>query len=749
MHADRTTKPFLKSSFSFDSSLVSKQLSAIVRRHGWIVPIYLMIALIFTYPTVLHLGDAIGGEQDALENYWNLWWTYRAIFDWHQSPFQATIMFHPFGLPLYFHTYNPLNAFLSLPLQAIANTAVAYNLLNLFAFVMAGIGAYSLVFYLTKQRPASFVAGLIYAFSPYMEFHLRVGQPFMLSLEWLPFYLLFLLRGLRERWIFLPVAGFFLVLIGMTDWHYTSYALVITAITGLYEIVRVLAARRKTLSPTINSQFPTRQLALTIAKLALVGMVFAIGISPVLVPMLIELGRQPYAVRPIYHSIIHSTDLLAFFLPSIYHPLWGRWASGIFYTLVPNFITGGMATLGYVALVLAIIGVWRERRRSLLFLIMFVAFFLLALGPFLQVNGVNSYDTDRPIPMPYLLFNQLPFMNIQRIPSRFVSVVMLSLATLAGLGVASLWNSSLIKRLSQRGQLGVSFLIAGLVLFEYWPTPIPITPIGPDQVSGFYRQLAADHEDYVIFEVPYKGVPSMFYQTIHGKRTIGGRIAREVSHPWNRARFFGDLIRSEEPTTEIGVDNSPEAAREALACQGVRYVIFYKQKLEPQQAKGVAALEPMLFSGIKPVYEDDILRAYGPLQTTSNAPFWTPSRSDWYNAEADSNGTVSRWLKAEQGGLMIYPCLSQTTSSTAMLSFDAYGYGQDRTVEVSIGGAVVGYLNLPKGTLRNFKAVVPLQPDENRVNLRPIETATIATDSADPRPLTINISRVSVESLNP
>lgn len=727
----------------------AQRLGALLRRHGLMLISYLVLAIIFTYPMITAFSTAIGGEQDALENYWNLWWTALAVFDWHQNPFESTIMYYPFGLPLFFHTYNPLNAFLSLPLQALSNTAVAYNLLVLFAFVMAGIGAYSLVYYLTKQRSAAFVAGFIFAFSPYMEFHLRVGQPFMLSVQWLPLYLLFLLRGLRDHWRYLPIAALFLTLVGYTDWHYTSYALVITAIVAFYELLRMLfETRAQADSSAAWRPLLGRAWGAVIAKFALVGLLFGIAISPVLVPMILELQRQPYAVRPLYHSILHSTDLLAFFIPSIYHPLWGEWAADIFYSLVPSYITGGMATLGYGAMLLAIVAVWKDRKRTLLYGVMFVCFFLLALGPYLQVGGVNSSDTATPIPMPYLYFNKLPFMNIQRIPSRFVAVVMLALAVLAGFGVSALSRLPRLQALSPNSQKIAYGALVALLLFEYWPNAIPLTPIDDQQVSAFYRQLAQDPEEYPILEIPYKGVPSMFYQTHHGKITVGGRIAREVSHPWSRARFFGAMIRGEEPILDIGSDNSQAAHLQALACQNIRYVVFYKQRLEPQQKKGSAALEPLLFSGIAPIYEDEILRAYQVPANSDLTPYWTPSKANWYEPEIDANGVVNRWMLNDQGTILLYPCTSMDEPGSALLRFKAYGYGQDRTIEVTVNGVSAGQFNLPLGQLRSFQVVVPLQAGENSVTFRSLEPATPTNDPNDPRSLSVNISNASVELIH-
>jgi hypothetical protein len=706
---------------------------SVLRLHGPIALLYLIITLLFTYPTVLHLRSAIGGQLDALENYWNYWWTDQAVLHLGVNPFAASYMHHPFGLSLYFHTFNVLNGLLSLPIQACCGTAAGYNALNVFAFTVAALGMYALVCRLTQQRAAAFTAGLIYAFSPYMAFHLYMGQTNLLSLEWLPWYVLALLAGLeaqdRRRWLWLPLASAALLLNALTDWHYVVFAVVITAVVGLYEAVRL---RR-----------PRAILALG-GKLALVGGLFALLASPLLLPMISELRADPSATRPLEDSITHSTDLLAFLLPSPFHPLWGAWASRIFFGhLVLPYIVGGIGSVGLVALVLALVGGLRERRYGLLFLLLALVSAALALGPYLQVNGVNSANTARPIPLPYLFFRELPFMNVLRIPSRFVAVTMLSLAVLAGLGIASLRQRSRFFQRSARARQAFGGLTALLVLFEFWPLPFRMTPITPDQVSPFFQQLGADPAAYAIAEVPYRTPRSMFYQTYHHKLTIGGRIARPKLHPWFDARFFGPLIQTQPPQPDVGLDESVAAWRSALACQQVRYVVFYKQDLDAKQQAGSAELEAALFEGVAPAYEDAILRAYGPLERTSSEPYWTLDGRDWDQTETNPAGVSYRWLRADQGRLLIYPC----GANDVTLRFNAFGYAQPRTLEVAVDGELAQTVQLPQETLTAVELPLTLHAGENQITLRSVEPPISPAQRGaanDDRLLSINLSGVSI-----
>lgn len=697
-----------------------------LRTHGWTLPLYLILALIFTYPTVLHLTTAIGGRFDALENFWNLWWTRQALLERMQNPFHATIMFYPFGLTLYFHTYNFANALLSLPLQVCCGTAAAYNLLNIFAYALAGIGAYALAWHLVHHRGAAFIAGLIFGFSPYMAFHLAVGQPFMLSLEWLPLYLLALLKGLRGRWPWLLVAGALLVVIGFTDWHYTVFALLWTLLAGLVELWR---------------ERNIRHAMRVVAKLALVGGIFTLGILPLLAPMLAELMLDKSAVKPLDQSILHSADLLAFVLPSVYHPLWGAWAGKYFYgVMVQKGIAGGVVTLGFVPLALAICGALAARRRAALFVVGFLTFFVLALGPYLQVGGFNTSVARFPIPLPYLLFHQLPFMDILRIPSRFAVGAILAMAVLAAIGIAALERSRRLARLSPQMRLWLMGGVAVLIAFEYLPRPVPMTPVTANQVPPFYRRVAATPGSGAILEVPYFEHTSLFYQTYHDRPTVGGRIARQKLHPWFLARFFDGFFHQSTIDPDIGIDESPAAVRAALQCEGIQYVVFYKQGQAAGPGEEVSAPEDQIFAGSAPVADDGVLRAYEVQAAPNRQMYWTPDPDGWYAPELGTDGFRHRWVKGTDGTLQLYPC----HGNLAVLDFSVMGLDRPRSLSFMLNGENVGSAQAPANISRPVRLLLQLQPGENHFEISSRESATTPQAGDDPRHLSFNISEVSL-----
>src|SRR5690606_2555208 len=137
---------------------------------------------------------------------WNLWWVKLALVDRVQSPYTTDLLYSPTGVNLYFHTLNPFNGLVTLPVQLVAGLIPAYNTVVLVSWTLAGYGMFLLALWLlrgvsarqggvTARLPAAFVAGAIYTFAPFHMAHL-LGHMQVMSLQWLPFYLLDLLRAL-------------------------------------------------------------------------------------------------------------------------------------------------------------------------------------------------------------------------------------------------------------------------------------------------------------------------------------------------------------------------------------------------------------------------------------------------------------------------------------------------------------------------------------------------------------------------
>jgi len=629
---------------------------------------YLLLTLGLTYPLVKQFGQAIPGDGfDGWQNFWNLWWVKQALLVEHTGPWFTDMLYYPTGVSLLFHTLNAFNGFTFLPVQLALGLFPAYNSAVIFSFVIGGLGAFLLARYVLgpgSSRLAAFGAGIIFTFSPYHIAHL-LGHMQLITLEWLPFYALYLLKtadsGLEAASGKSPASGaprctlraprsvlrngviaaFFLVLVTFSDWYYLLYCLLFTAVVFVWVVCVMLwrggKARRNASSPVPPfSHIPAHmgRLAITVAGICLV---WAVAISPLLVPMVREARQYNFMVPNPQESRLYSADLLAFFTPQQFHPLWGDWAAAeakVFTATVSEY----QVFAGFTVLALALLGTFATLRRTApgtktgawrsarwgggigLWLLTLIFFFLLSLGPVLHIAGRTALLPDgREIPLPYAwLVRIVPFMNISRSVSRFDAMVMLALAILAALGLN--W-------LVRRGRAGRVAAIAalGLIVFEFLPVPYPMSP--PD-TPAWYKTLAADPRpgSVLILPMDWDRPNYLLDQTTHGKPLVAGYISREDPRTLvERAPVF-------QPFRHLGPDiiafDLASQGKQTLNDLGVRWVVLdrYQMPENPDNPKHntrsiTTAAAAQIFGQQAPVYQDDRLTVFEVPSDALTAPY--------------------------------------------------------------------------------------------------------------------------------
>src|SRR5262245_47638015 len=83
----------------------STQYAIRITHHVWALAGYAILALVATYPAVLHFTTAVPGDliADRDQNLWNLWWVREALFR-PTNPFDTDMLHYPYGANLYYHT---------------------------------------------------------------------------------------------------------------------------------------------------------------------------------------------------------------------------------------------------------------------------------------------------------------------------------------------------------------------------------------------------------------------------------------------------------------------------------------------------------------------------------------------------------------------------------------------------------------------------------------------------------------------
>jgi intracellular septation protein A len=253
----------------------------------------------------------------------------------------------PIAINLGFYTLTPLNGLLSIPLQLAFGLITANNLLLLSSFVLSGYGAFLLARRLldmlwaeeraisdVSPTPSSahllaiaFFAGLIYAFAAPKLFYASLGQFNIASSQWIPFCALFLLgmmTGQTRRTVLHNslFASLFLVAQAWAELTYASFLLIFLASAFLWSIICWVADHRQR-----AAWFRWQVLGY-----GLIGLVFAIGISPFLWAMLPDLRCRRRFLRQRRRLCRHLQRGRgwAILLPTRLHPLAsGTWAAGL------------------------------------------------------------------------------------------------------------------------------------------------------------------------------------------------------------------------------------------------------------------------------------------------------------------------------------------------------------------------------------------------------------------------------------
>ena len=371
---------------------------------------YLAITLLMTYPLILDFGERMAGEHaDFLIFEWNKWWLRQALmveeYDFYLTPY----MFHPYGTSVLFQSIIWPDMLASLLLGPLIGEIATHNLVTIVYLVACGVGAFALTRYLGAGKGSAFIGGLIYAFYPHHMSNVR-SNPLFINVQWIPFYALFLIKATKEKKVWPGIlAGCFLALTGLSNWHLLTMLAMLTLLWGVYSFLR----ERDTLGWH------------SVRNLGLMAFVTGVLTGPFLLPMFRFLlaGGQMEDVLAVQDTI-YQTDLLAYLVPSRLHPIFGPWISPFYdryfirhwhWQAFPGYIV--LVLLGYTFL-------YRRQRSTAFWTLLGLAFLVMALGPYLRIAG----QLIEGLPLPY---HGLPFLQAMRAPYRFNAVLALPVCVLA------------------------------------------------------------------------------------------------------------------------------------------------------------------------------------------------------------------------------------------------------------------------------------------------------------------------------
>ena len=550
---------------------------------------YIFLTAVLTYPLIFKINNQIMdyGAWDSFGTQGVLWWFDKAIFELGVNPLHTNYFHYPIGIDI---TNCGIIWILLLPITHVFGAIVSYNMYVLLTFIIAGFGTYLLVKYLTNDMRASFIAGIVYAFSPYHFSH-AMGHISIMSIQWIPLYVLFLMKMIRDkRRLDTCLCAIFFSLTALSSWTLAIYALIFSV---LYIIYVLYTDREFVISYSFLKEF------------MVFGIISAVLITPFALVLVKNMLTNPQMYKPLTDFVIYSADVLGFVLPSPMHTLFGEYTYPIYRHFTGN-IAENTTYIGYTVLMLSFFAIWKIRTKYIGFLVFSsLIFFILSLGPVLHINGiftipvsglnidsfVRSIGIQLPdkafdvlsshlaIPLPGLALHYMPILSMARCPNRIVVMLMLMLAILVGYGI-----SEILKGIKNTNKQQIFCIVIGLlIIFEFLSIPLPMSSAtAPD----FYHQMSNDKEDYAVVELPMGYSPPAssylpiypFYQSIHGKKLVGGTSSREGA-PFRefvkRTPVLQKLWQFNTSEDDILNQNLSVIGQSVLTCYNIRYVIVH------------------------------------------------------------------------------------------------------------------------------------------------------------------------------
>jgi hypothetical protein len=468
---------------------------------------FVVLCLVFTYPLVLHMPNAVEDRQDALLNVWISAWDGHQLLADPVHLFDANI-FHPYPRTLAYSELLLGNALLALPVTAATgNPVLGYNVALLLSFILSGLGTYFLVLRLTRSPGAGVVAGALFAFCTYRMTNLAQAQ--LLTTQWMPFSLLALYELLRRPRLQRVVTFvLFFCLQALSSFYYGILLALAVVVLGI--------------GFWIPDRSTSRHLLLAVCCLTLIILPFALPYFQVQR----ELGFE----RSLADSEPFSASLRQYLMVPPGSVLHGRWLPSDGAPVAGGYPVDALFP-GIITLALALWGLIRGRSAlRWFFLFLLLASFLLSLGPRLYLAPGQPAGLDFELPYAWL-YAAVPGFKALRAPVRFDALVMLSLAALSGYGVASLGSKEFVVSSTKGRQASLlvvpSILLLAVLELLVWPAaradPVPVG----SQVPPVYGWLAQQPPAPVL-ELPMAfapGGPQLEYQylsTYHWHPTPDG-----------------------------------------------------------------------------------------------------------------------------------------------------------------------------------------------------------------------------------
>ena len=494
-----------------------------------VLALYTILAGWLIYPAYADKVPRIIGGGELGGWLWRYWWMKLEIIalqlKYPGQPIEQ--FFNIVSLGRFPETGNIADLYaVSLPLDRLFGFPHYYNIKIFLILLTNALTGYVYTRYLTGKTGVALIAGMTLAANSFVFYEVERSGLRQAILCFMVLYIYFLDRALHERKTWLGiVAGVFFAL---TSAFYWFYGLFIAA----YSVFRfgIWAWRRRRAFP-LSIWKPLTAFVLVAPAVTLPFMVPYIsdrfsdpGAAKLpevsffkTFPTLPELQNAPLRPNSPEENLLSS---LARVLYSSWDP---DWAFNPLQTWVVPIVMGLCAVL---------FSLFRWRRTGF-WLFIFVLFYTLTWGPYLQYEDHFFLIQDRyAIRLPYwYAFYLVPMMSRLFAPYRMGSMVVISMSVLLALNFAALSNRMERMRVL-RAFLALLFCV--LYLGQFLVDPMRELGIGSNKklpllsssiaIPEWYHRLAKEPGKIGIIELPVDRQQDLltYYQTAHAKKIMGG-----------------------------------------------------------------------------------------------------------------------------------------------------------------------------------------------------------------------------------
>ncbi|HEY8515166.1 MAG TPA: hypothetical protein VIS07_06620 [Candidatus Binatia bacterium] len=512
-------------------------------------------------------------DADLYLNVWILAWIAHAVLTNPAALYDGNI-FHP--APNTIAGSENMLAHLPVTAPVLALTGNALTMLKALvfeSFVLSGVGMFLFVRHHTRSFAAALLAGAAYTFTSFRA--ATIPQPQYLGIQYLPLALLFVDLWLERRRAVMLVGLAASIALQALACVYVGFFTLIAV--PVYAAVRLLGMRERR--------------AGAVAGLAVAFAGGLLALVPVALPYL----------RARAEGMIPAHDpamIRAFSLPP-----WDYFSSRFLERagLVPLALVLGDLLVRLASRLTGVARRLTAPERALWVVAATAA--VLATGPVLEIGGLS-------IPMPYLaLYELVPGFSSVRVPLRFVILIAMALAALAGFAFAR-WTRSVSP--APRTGLALALVLGCVVAAAPRPTPVVPARLG-DAAPEVYRWLAAQPGSGSVLEVPSNASADdvvgnlrngryMVASTIHWRPLVNGYTA----YPPTSAPLLAAGIR-EMPR--------PDAIDLLSRVSDLEWVIVHRNEMtreeaQPWRERELPGLELVRSFGDVDVYR--VTRASGP-----------------------------------------------------------------------------------------------------------------------------------------